>query len=75
MPGGRPQRPAGEVAKRAHGGDPGQAGYHQMQEWAGVGVDHHGLLRAAPQTFSYAWQDSPVGLLAWMIRCRGSLRS
>ncbi|WP_130331776.1 epoxide hydrolase family protein [Micromonospora kangleipakensis] len=47
--------------------EPERAFYHQMREWAGVGVDHHGLLRAAPQTFSYAWQDSPVGLLAWMI--------
>ncbi|WP_406037859.1 hypothetical protein OG799_24100 [Micromonospora sp. NBC_00898] len=44
-----------------------QAFYHQMRQWAGVGVDHHGLLRAAPQTLSYAWQDSPVGLLAWLM--------
>ncbi|WP_326691843.1 MULTISPECIES: epoxide hydrolase [unclassified Streptomyces] len=30
------------------------------------GVDHHALLRAAPQTFAYGWNDSPVGALAWM---------
>src|SRR5262249_8805509 len=24
--------------------------------------------RAAPQTFSYAWQDSPVAALAWMLQ-------
>ncbi len=42
--------------------------YRQIQEFAGHGVDHHGLLRAAPQTFSYGWQDSPVGLLAWLMQ-------
>ncbi|MEV4488820.1 epoxide hydrolase [Micromonospora coxensis] len=47
--------------------DAERAFHHQMQQWFGVGVDHHGLLRAAPQTFSYGWQDSPVGLLAWMM--------
>jgi pimeloyl-ACP methyl ester carboxylesterase len=31
-----------------------------------TGVDHHGLLRAAPQTFAYGWHDSPVALLAWL---------
>ncbi|MFE0421203.1 epoxide hydrolase family protein [Streptomyces sp. NPDC058953] len=35
------------------------------QEWMN-GVDHHALLRAAPQTFAYGWQDSPVAALAWM---------
>lgn len=43
------------------------ATYHEMQKWAGTGVDHHALLRAAPQTFAHAWNDSPVGLLAWLI--------
>lgn len=35
------------------------------QDWM-TGVDHHGLLRAAPQTFAYGWHDSPVAALAWM---------
>jgi len=39
----------------------------QEQDWM-TGVDHHALLRAAPQTFAYAWDDSPVGLLAWMMQ-------
>ncbi|RKR90833.1 pimeloyl-ACP methyl ester carboxylesterase [Micromonospora pisi] len=37
----------------------------QTQDWMN-GVDHHALLRAAPQTFAYGWHDSPVGALAWM---------
>jgi pimeloyl-ACP methyl ester carboxylesterase len=37
------------------------------QDWMN-GVDHHALLRAAPQTFAYAWHDSPVGALAWMVQ-------
>jgi pimeloyl-ACP methyl ester carboxylesterase len=37
----------------------------QQADWM-HGVDHHGLLRAAPQTFSYGWQDSPAAALAWM---------
>ena len=45
--------------------EPERADYAAMQEWAGSGVDHHSLLRAAPQTFAYGWQDSPVALLAW----------
>jgi pimeloyl-ACP methyl ester carboxylesterase len=28
------------------------------QDWVN-GVDHHALLRAAPQTFAYGWHDSP----------------
>ncbi|MBL1097459.1 epoxide hydrolase family protein [Streptomyces coffeae] len=39
--------------------------FMQNQDWMS-GVDHHALLRAAPQTFAYAWHDSPVGALAWM---------
>jgi pimeloyl-ACP methyl ester carboxylesterase len=35
------------------------------QDWMN-GVDHHALLRAAPQTFAYGWHDSPVAALAWM---------
>jgi len=35
------------------------------QDWMN-GVDHHALLRAAPQTFTYGWHDSPVAALAWM---------
>ena len=37
------------------------AEWEQMQQWMSGGVDHHALLRAAPQTFAYAWHDSPVG--------------
>ncbi|MEU1731309.1 epoxide hydrolase [Streptosporangium sp. NPDC020145] len=36
----------------------------QEQDWMN-GVDHHALLRAAPQTFAYGWHDSPVAALAW----------
>ncbi|MFE2432816.1 epoxide hydrolase family protein [Streptomyces sp. NPDC059373] len=43
--------------------------YEQMQRWAGGGVvDHHALLRVAPQTFVYGWQDSPAAQLAWLIQ-------
>ncbi|XVQ88807.1 epoxide hydrolase family protein [Microbispora siamensis] len=35
------------------------------QDWMN-GVDHHALLRAAPQTFAYGWHDSPLAALAWM---------
>jgi epoxide hydrolase len=37
------------------------------QDWA-KGVDHHALLRAAPQTFVYGWHDAPAGALAWMVQ-------
>ena len=43
-----------------------RAEWAQMQQWMSGGVDHHALLRAAPQTFAYGWHDSPVGLLAWL---------
>ncbi|WP_254885981.1 alpha/beta fold hydrolase [Streptomyces sp. NA02950] len=39
--------------------------FMQSQDWMS-GVDHHALLRAAPQTFAFARYDSPVGALAWM---------
>jgi epoxide hydrolase len=39
----------------------------QEQDWM-TGVDHHALLRAAAQTFTYGWQDSPVAALAWMVQ-------
>jgi epoxide hydrolase len=44
-----------------------RAAYARMmeQDWM-TGVNHHALLRAAPQTFAYGWHDSPVGALAWM---------
>jgi epoxide hydrolase len=45
-----------------------RADWEQMQRWMSMGVDHHAMLRAAPQTFAYAWHDSPVGLLAWMVQ-------
>ncbi|MFI5487715.1 epoxide hydrolase family protein [Micromonospora echinaurantiaca] len=48
--------------------DSERALWAEMQQWMGGGVDHHALLRAAPQTFAYAWQDSPVGLLAWLVQ-------
>jgi pimeloyl-ACP methyl ester carboxylesterase len=46
-----------------------RAAYAQLQEqdWMN-GVDHHSLLRAAPQTFTYGWHDSPVAALAWMMQ-------
>ncbi|WP_067182164.1 epoxide hydrolase family protein [Microtetraspora niveoalba] len=45
-----------------------RAQYEEMRRWVGGGVDHHRLLRAAPQTFAFAWHDSPAGLLAWMMQ-------
>jgi pimeloyl-ACP methyl ester carboxylesterase len=39
----------------------------QNADWM-HGVDHHGLLRAAPQTFAYGWHDSPAAALAWMVQ-------
>jgi epoxide hydrolase len=39
----------------------------QQQDWM-RGVDHHALLRAAPQTFAYGWHDSPAAALAWMMQ-------
>ncbi|TDC69505.1 epoxide hydrolase family protein [Streptomyces hainanensis] len=42
------------------------AGYELMKTWSTGGVDHHALLRAAPQTFCYGWDDSPIGQLAWL---------
>ena len=61
-------------------GFPGEADLPELTEveraaWAAIteqdwmkGVDHHALLRAAPQTFAYGWQDSPVAGLAWMVQ-------
>ncbi|WP_203718172.1 epoxide hydrolase family protein [Asanoa siamensis] len=46
--------------------DAERAEWDQMRQWMSGGVDHHALLRAAPQTFAYAWTDSPVALLAWL---------
>ncbi|WP_216843345.1 hypothetical protein [Phytoactinopolyspora alkaliphila] len=37
-----------------------------MLQWMEGGVDHHALLRAAPQTFAHGWTDSPIAVLAWM---------
>jgi epoxide hydrolase len=47
--------------------DTEQAAFADMmnQDWMN-GVDHHTLLRAAPQTFAYGWTDSPIAALAWM---------
>jgi epoxide hydrolase len=44
------------------------AWYEQLQQWSGRGVDHHSLLRAAPQTFGFGWTDSPAGQLAWLMQ-------
>jgi pimeloyl-ACP methyl ester carboxylesterase len=46
-----------------------RAAFAKMREmdWM-TGVDHHALLRAAPQTFGYGWHDSPVAALAWMLQ-------
>ncbi|MFE3223321.1 epoxide hydrolase family protein [Nocardia sp. NPDC059228] len=43
-----------------------RAEWDLMQKWQS-GVNHHVLLRQAPQTFAHAWTDSPVGLLAWLV--------
>ncbi|MEU4647011.1 epoxide hydrolase [Nocardia fluminea] len=45
-----------------------RAQWADMQQWMTGGVDHHGLLRAAPQTFALGWNDSPIALLAWMMQ-------
>ncbi|MFD8249459.1 epoxide hydrolase family protein [Nocardia sp. NPDC059691] len=45
-----------------------RAEWDLMQQWMTGGVDHHVLLRPAPQTFAHAWTDSPVGLLAWLMQ-------
>lgn len=42
--------------------------FRQLQQWTGGGVDHHALLRAAPQTFASGWHDSPIAALAWMLQ-------
>lgn len=44
------------------------------QDWM-TGVDHHALLRAAPQTFAYGWQDSPVAALAWLTQKFGEFNA
>ncbi|MEI5522616.1 epoxide hydrolase [Streptomyces brasiliscabiei] len=46
--------------------DAERAQYEMMRTWSVGGVDHHTLLRFAPQTFAYGWNDSPVAQLAWM---------
>ncbi|MEV0683043.1 epoxide hydrolase [Nocardia sp. NPDC050378] len=48
--------------------DEDRAEWDQMQVWMTGGVDHHALLRTAPQTFALGWNDSPVALLAWMMQ-------
>lgn len=42
--------------------------WNEMQQWMTGGIDHHTLLRAAPQTFALGWNDSPVALLAWLMQ-------
>ncbi|MEW1550599.1 epoxide hydrolase family protein [Streptomyces tsukubensis] len=56
--------------------DEERAAYAELyaQDWMN-GVDHHALLRAAPQTFAYGWQDSPVAALAWMLQKFGEFNS
>jgi pimeloyl-ACP methyl ester carboxylesterase len=46
-----------------------RAAFAEMQkmDWMS-GVNHHALLKAAPQTFAYGWHDSPVAALAWMVQ-------
>ncbi|MBF6328867.1 epoxide hydrolase family protein [Nocardia transvalensis] len=46
-----------------------RAGYEALMsaDWM-HGVDHHALLRSAPQTFAYGWNDSPAAALAWMLQ-------
>ncbi|MFC6012134.1 epoxide hydrolase family protein [Nocardia lasii] len=45
-----------------------RAEWDEMQQWMTGGVDHHALLKAAPQSFAAGWNDSPVALLAWMLQ-------
>lgn len=49
--------------------DAERAGYEAMMsaDWT-TGVDHHALLRSAPQTFALGWTDSPAAALAWMLQ-------
>ncbi|WP_280382206.1 epoxide hydrolase family protein [Nocardia wallacei] len=49
--------------------DEERAAYEALMsaDWVN-GVDHHALLRSAPQTFSYGWNDSPVAALGWMLQ-------
>lgn len=42
--------------------------FTQMAQWSAYAVDHHTLLRTAPQTFAYGWNDSPIGLLGWLMQ-------
>lgn len=42
--------------------------FEMIRSWSQGGVDHHVLLREAPQTFAHGWNDSPVALLAWMLQ-------
>lgn len=48
--------------------DDERAEFEMIQAWSEGGVDHHVLLREAPQTFAHGWNDSPVALLAWMLQ-------
>ncbi|MGW1997515.1 epoxide hydrolase family protein [Embleya sp. NPDC001921] len=50
-----PDMDAGELAQ-----------YEMMKMWSTGGVDHHALLRVAPQTFAFGWHDSPIAQLAWL---------
>ncbi len=45
-----------------------RAAFAQIEQWSKYAVDHHTLLRVAPQTFSYGWTDSPAGLLGWLMQ-------
>jgi epoxide hydrolase len=46
----------------------------QNSDWMS-GVNHHALLRAAPQTFAYGWNDSPAAALAWMMQKFGEFNT
>lgn len=48
--------------------DDERAEFEMIRSWSSGGVDHHTLLREAPQTFAHGWNDSPVALLAWMVQ-------
>ncbi|MEV0647616.1 epoxide hydrolase family protein [Phytomonospora sp. NPDC050363] len=43
------------------------AEWEQMQVWTTMPLNHHAILGKAPRTFAYGHNDSPAGLLAWLL--------
>lgn len=44
------------------------AEWEEMQVWMSMGINHHEMLGRGPQSFAAGWNDSPVGLLGWLIQ-------